>query len=375
MNQIPPTLIDRVEVVTGGASAIYGADAIAGVINIILKKNYEGAEITSEVKTSEHGGYHEFNTSGIFGVNVGNGRGNITFGFDYNNDKGLFGRDRDFATQNITLTPNPLNGTSSDGIFDRVSLRPTVSSVLAASGAPVIKTALSGPGSQLTVTFKPDGSGIIPFNRGFLLNKPTPGSTTSFGDATAIGGDGAETSQYLTLRTPNLRTVANTLVNYQLAENLGFVKTVNFFADVKYSNSRGSSEPTPLSNSTGAVPTGNGTDGISGAGSLRARADNPFLPADARALLASAGITGAGTFDFTRLNADWSGQREFKYEYAVFRAVEGRQRRVGQRLEVRRLLQLRPQRDDLDQQGPRHCAVESADRRDDRSGHRPDRLP
>ncbi|MDB5365468.1 MAG: hypothetical protein JWM77_1395, partial [Rhodospirillales bacterium] len=211
LNQIPPSLIDRVEVVTGGASAVYGADAVAGVVNIILKKNYEGAEITSEIKESEHGGYHAFNTNGIFGVNVGNGRGNITFGFDYNVDKGLFGRDRDFATQNISLTANPASHSPTDGIPDRISLRPTVSSTVAASGAPVIKTALRGAGSQYTFAFKPDGSGIVPFNRGFLLNG-TPTNTTSVGDAASIGGAGAETSQYLTLRVRNTRTVANTLI-------------------------------------------------------------------------------------------------------------------------------------------------------------------
>jgi iron complex outermembrane recepter protein len=322
LNQIPPSLIDRVEVVTGGASAVYGADAIAGVVNVILKKNYEGAEITSEVKTSEHGGYHVFNTNGIIGTNIANGRGNITFGFDYNVDKGLFGRDRDFATQNITLTANPASKGPADGIPDRISLRPTLSSTVAASGAPVIKTALNGNGSQYTWAFKPDGSGIVTFNRGFLLNgKPT--NTTSVGDAASIGGDGAETSQYLTLRVPNNRLTANTLVTYQIAENLGFVKTVNFFADVKYANSRGATESTPFTNNTGTAPSGNGIDGISGTGSLVARADNPYLPADARALLAGAGITGSGTFQFTRLNYDWAGQREYHYEYNVFRAVTG----------------------------------------------------
>jgi outer membrane receptor protein involved in Fe transport len=323
LNQIPPSLIDRVEVVTGGASAVYGADAVAGVVNIILKKNYEGAEITSEVKTSEHGGYHEFNTNGIFGVNVGNGRGNITFGFDYNNDKGLFGRDRDYALQNLTLTPNPLSKGPADGIPDRVTYGPTLSSVIAANGAPVIKNALRGAGSQYTIAFKPDGSGLATFNRGAILNPPAAGSTTATGDLTTVGGDGVNNSQFLTLRVPNTRMVADTLINYQLAENLGFVRTVNFFADVKYADSRGATESTPFSNTQGTTPTGNGTDGISGTGALSIRGDNPYLPADARALLASNGITGANTFQITRLNNDWAGQREYHYEYQVFRAVTG----------------------------------------------------
>jgi iron complex outermembrane recepter protein len=321
LNQIPATLIDRVEVVTGGASAIYGADAVAGVVNVILKKNYEGAEVTSQIKTSDDSEYKTFNTSGVFGVNVGSGRGNITVGFDYNNDKGLQGRQRDFATQNITLIANPASHGPADGIPDRISIRPTLSSTVAASGAPVIKTALGGAGSQYTWAFRPDGAGVVRFNRGLLING-TPTNTTSVGDAAAIGGDGAEASKYLTLRVPNTRTVVNTLINYQLAENLGFVKTVNFFADFKYSNSRGTTLSTPFTNGSGTAPSGNGIDGISGTGALVARADNPYLPADARALLAASGITGSGTFQFTRLNDDW-GSRNYRYEYNVFRAVTG----------------------------------------------------
>src|SRR5207244_3977705 len=93
--------------------------------------------------------------------------------------------------------------------------------------------------------------------------------------------------------------------------------------DVKYGNSRGATESTPFTNGTGTTPTGNGIDGISGTGALSIRADNPYLPADARALLATNGITGANTFQITRLNNDWGGQREYHYEYEVFRAVTG----------------------------------------------------
>jgi outer membrane receptor protein involved in Fe transport len=321
LNQIAPSLIDRVEVVTGGASAVYGADAVAGVVNIILKKNYEGAEITSSYKGAEAGHNDVFNVNGIFGANVGSGRGNITFGFDYNHDTGLFGRDRDFALNNYTLTPNPRSTSPSDGIPDRVTLYPTVSSVFAANGAAVIKTALRGAGSQYTIAVNPNGTGLTTFNRGFLLNPPPAGNTTSAGDSNSVGGDGANPSQFLTLRVPNTRVVADTLVNYQLGENLGPVKTLNFFSDVKYSNSRGTTQSTPFTNGTGTPATG--SNGQVGSGALAIRADNAYLPADLRALLASNGITGAQTFQITRLNNDWAGSRAYSAEYSVFRAVVG----------------------------------------------------
>ena len=54
INFIPPSLIDRVEVLTGGASAVYGSDAVAGVVNFIMKKNYQGLQIDSEYSVAEH---------------------------------------------------------------------------------------------------------------------------------------------------------------------------------------------------------------------------------------------------------------------------------------------------------------------------------
>ncbi|MDB6114383.1 MAG: TonB-dependent receptor, partial [Lacunisphaera sp.] len=59
LNTIPFGMIDHVEVITDGASAIYGADAVAGVINIVLKKNWQGNELSGSYKASEHGGGRE----------------------------------------------------------------------------------------------------------------------------------------------------------------------------------------------------------------------------------------------------------------------------------------------------------------------------
>ena len=53
---IPTSIVERVEVLTGGASAIYGSDAVAGVVNIVLRENYEGNQIRGSVGTTAHGG-------------------------------------------------------------------------------------------------------------------------------------------------------------------------------------------------------------------------------------------------------------------------------------------------------------------------------
>lgn len=78
VSQIPTGLIERIDVVTGGASAVYGSDAIAGVVNFILKKDFEGVELVSQVGQSEDGTGFGFNVSGLVGGNFADGKGNLT---------------------------------------------------------------------------------------------------------------------------------------------------------------------------------------------------------------------------------------------------------------------------------------------------------
>lgn len=78
LNTIPASLVQRVEVVTGGASAVYGSDAISGVVNFILKDNYEGAEMSATYGSSWDGNAPEVEINGLFGGNFADGRGNLT---------------------------------------------------------------------------------------------------------------------------------------------------------------------------------------------------------------------------------------------------------------------------------------------------------
>ena len=82
LNSIPSAIIDHVEVVTGGASAVYGADAISGVVNFILKKNYQGMDIDTSYSVTQRGDGNEFKISALFGTNFADDRGNVTFGLE-----------------------------------------------------------------------------------------------------------------------------------------------------------------------------------------------------------------------------------------------------------------------------------------------------
>lgn len=103
-NTIPSTWIDRVEIITGGASAVYGADAVTGVVNFILKENIEGFDATATVGVSEHSSYENRRFTVSYGTSILNGRGNIAGSFEYNAQDRLNSVDHPWTRDpNVTL--------------------------------------------------------------------------------------------------------------------------------------------------------------------------------------------------------------------------------------------------------------------------------
>lgn len=80
INTIPAAAIERVEIITGGASATYGADAVGGVVNFILRDDFEGLQIDAQSGISQRGDGFEYTVSAIMGTNFSDDRGNITIG-------------------------------------------------------------------------------------------------------------------------------------------------------------------------------------------------------------------------------------------------------------------------------------------------------
>ncbi len=91
-SNIPAAAVERVEVLTGGASAIYGSDAIAGVVNVILKQNYDGDEFRIRGGSSTEGGRDTWDLSWAGGKTGQNW--SVTYALQYNKRDPLFGRDR-----------------------------------------------------------------------------------------------------------------------------------------------------------------------------------------------------------------------------------------------------------------------------------------
>lgn len=144
LNQIPIPLIERVEVLTGGASAVYGADAIGGVVNFIMRKDFEGIEMGVQYGVADHdnddalsrqrildaaaGNPSEYrlpdshvtdgrtvNVWGVMGANTADDKGNVTLYAQYRNAQPIVQSSRDFSacslTTNIQLAPPFFDGT------------------------------------------------------------------------------------------------------------------------------------------------------------------------------------------------------------------------------------------------------------------------
>jgi outer membrane receptor protein involved in Fe transport len=97
VGSIPTGLIERVEVLTGGASAIYGADAVTGVVNFVLRDDYDGVEFDVSTGASWKGDAQQVRAFGLFGRNFAEGRGNVVLNVEYFEDDGLRKEDRPFT--------------------------------------------------------------------------------------------------------------------------------------------------------------------------------------------------------------------------------------------------------------------------------------
>ncbi|MBN9787350.1 TonB-dependent receptor [Pseudonocardia sp. TMWB2A] len=96
-NAIPVSGVERLEVLRDGAAAIYGSDAVAGVVNTVLRKDFEGGEVSLQYGMAEGTHLHEFNANAILGHNFGDGRGNVTLFVDYTDRSALKAADQDYT--------------------------------------------------------------------------------------------------------------------------------------------------------------------------------------------------------------------------------------------------------------------------------------
>jgi iron complex outermembrane receptor protein len=179
INSIPASLIERVEVVTGGASAVYGSDAIGGVVNFILRDDFEGVEIRSQFNQTSEGDGSITDVTLTLGGNFADGKGNAVVAFNYLDRDSIMTTDRNFSS-NVLTDGNDANGNRAlvqggssfvpNGRFQGIPSSPTDIAAIPGLDAALAAAGLTGIGND---GFIPDDSGMVtrPFSRpGDLYN-------------------------------------------------------------------------------------------------------------------------------------------------------------------------------------------------------------
>lgn len=130
-NTIPTAWVESVEIITGGASAIYGADAVTGVVNFKLKKNIQGLDVTATGGKANDNPYNNQKYTFSYGQDIDGGRGNIAFATDFATQQGINANDRSLTRTPYFAVTNPANSetqkdangnTIHDGIADKITL-------------------------------------------------------------------------------------------------------------------------------------------------------------------------------------------------------------------------------------------------------------
>jgi iron complex outermembrane recepter protein len=213
INSIPQDLIEKIDVLTGGASAIYGADGVSGVVNFVLKKNFDGLTARAQAGLSSRGDAGSYLLSVVAGKNFADDRGNIAVAYEFNRQERLSSFDRSFSgdpLKNFGLFRNSADIPDDPNVPDRIRYNNLTWADSAPDGA-----------VDLDLDGIPDftGSGL-PYDRGIVLVSA---------QGRAIGGSNTPTAGYFgDLQPQSQRHSANMLASFEISPAL------RLFAEGKY---------------------------------------------------------------------------------------------------------------------------------------------
>jgi iron complex outermembrane receptor protein len=168
LNTIPQFLIDSVDVVTGGASAVYGSDAIAGVTNFRLREDLVGLEGGGQYSITEDGDGARYNAHLAIGTKFADGKGHLTAYAEYYNRKAIFQGARGFSARTAVDGDNGLtfNGGSATTPSGRFAVPGTATIGTGATALTLNRGAGTAFGTALGATFDSAASGARPFVQG-----------------------------------------------------------------------------------------------------------------------------------------------------------------------------------------------------------------
>jgi outer membrane receptor protein involved in Fe transport len=342
VNTIPSDLLERVDVITGGSSAVYGSDAVAGVVNFVLRRDFEGVKLRGQTGISSRGDRGIQSVSLTAGQNFADGRINLAANLEYTHADqlrfpqrdeltGAFSGRNQFNASEFTIG-EPAAG---DGVPD-LTFFSGVRNVAISDGGTL--TALASAAQCQSAAFGPGGASAAigaarclnpgtPFGQPRFFNFDTAGNLLEqipaldfrpFGSGNYIAQPGASAPGSTLNNTGQLapeldRYIANLLFNFDVSD------AFQLFAEAKYVHIDNIQEGQP-SFFQGTFP------GFFGGG-RGIRCDNPFLTAQNITTLqtvgrCAGGATSTETLPLGRFNVDFGARQQF-IERDTYRIVGG----------------------------------------------------
>jgi len=288
INGIPPGMIERVDVVTGGASAAYGSDAMAGVVNFILRDDYVGAELEAGYGVTDHGDGEKYTLNGAYGVSFNDNRTNFNIFFDLAKRQSVLELDRPLFSDDLM----PFNGRFVPG-----GSRSLPGGLIEGVGADL----LLDPGNlapadlqhfQANFPVDADGNIVLPPDVRFDSNgNPLPFTEPE---------DRFSAAPFVFLQIPQERAVTSFRVTHELPSSL------TVFGDVLYSYNK-------VDRALAGVAFSN----------LKVPENSPFITPALHAILDAREIPDTDNFFNMRLRVPESGSRTRSNRREVIRVVGG----------------------------------------------------
>jgi outer membrane receptor protein involved in Fe transport len=327
LNVISPMMVERIENLAIGGAPTYGTDAIAGVVNIILRKKYVGAMVSAQAGVTEVGDNAQRSFSGLVGRDFAGGRGNVMLAVSYDKSDGAgfrhWQRDQQTFVANPLassaaaqllgrtpandgrINPNvPFNTGPADGIPNAVLIHnytiPAVS-----RGGVIVPVGQLQQSSFIPVGFGPGGQTLIQFGANGDIVPYNPGNP--FAPTFASGGDGYQ-NLISNIAAATERKTANLNATYDLTDH------VTAFFEGSYFNGGGSE-----TNATAHYFSRYFGTATSVLGPLLVSVNDPRLTPQAKATLTALGVTN---FEVSKVSEE-IGQAHAATDNSVFRGVAG----------------------------------------------------
>lgn len=239
INTIPNALIERIDILTGGVSAVYGADGVSGVVNFVMKRDFEGLDARFQYGVSSRGDADNYYGALTFGQNFADNRGNVAISYEYTKDervtadRRISGRSAEFCG----LTRNPDDFPDDPNVFDRIPICDRRYADSSTNGA-----------VDADIDFIPDFQGNgQPYDLGIPL--PQSGGLVQGGSSTPIAGYQGDLAPGIEKHNVNV------LASFEVSPAL------RFFAEGKYTHTENFSVAQPSFDFFTTI-----------------QADNPFIP-------------------------------------------------------------------------------------------------